>query len=44
MNHTTAIDARTARFSEAVRAFKPVCAGRFAKLLPFKERHRGAAA
>jgi hypothetical protein len=39
--------AQTARFTEAVRAFSPVCATRYAKLLPFKEgiielRQKGA--
>jgi hypothetical protein len=39
--------AQTARFTEAVRAFTPVCASRYAKLLPFKEgiielRQKGA--
>ena len=47
MNQNTVIEARTARFSEAVRAFTPVCASRYAKLLPFKEgivelRQKGA--
>ena len=39
--------AQTARFTEAVRAFKPVCTNRYAKLLPFKDgivelRQKGA--
>lgn len=41
------MDAPTARFSEAVRAFTPVCTNRYAKLLPFKDgivelRQKGA--
>jgi hypothetical protein len=47
MSQSIANDPRTARFSEAVRAFKPVCASRYAKLLPFKDgivelRRKGA--
>jgi hypothetical protein len=47
MSETTNIAAQTARFSEAVRAFTPVCASRYAKLLPFKDgivelRQKGA--
>ena len=37
MNQSTEIASPTVRFSEAVRAFTPVCASRYAKLLPFKE-------
>ncbi len=47
MNQSTDIAAQTARFSEAVRAFAPLCASRYAKLLPFKDgivelRQKGA--
>ena len=47
MNQSTESASSTARFSEAVRAFTPVCASRYAKLLPFKEgivelRQKGA--
>ena len=47
MNQSTSTDPRAARFSEAVRAFAPVCASRYAKLLPFKDgivelRQKGA--
>jgi hypothetical protein len=47
MNQSTEIASPTARFSEAVRAFTPVCASRYAKLLPFKDgivelRQKGA--
>ena len=47
MNQSTDIASQTARFSEAVRAFTPVCASRYAKLLPFKDgiielRQKGA--
>jgi hypothetical protein len=47
MSQSTDIAAQTARFSEAVRAFTPVCASRYAKLLPFKDgivelRQKGA--
>ena len=37
MSQSIHIAAQSARFSEAVRAFAPVCASRYAKLLPFKE-------
>ncbi len=47
MSESTDIAAQAARFSEAVRAFTPVCASRYAKLLPFKDgivelRQKGA--
>ncbi len=47
MSQSTHIDAQSARFSEVVRAFAPVCASRYAKLLPFKDgivelRQKGA--
>jgi hypothetical protein len=47
MSQSTDIAAQTARFSEAVRAFTPVCASRYARLLPFKDgivelRQKGA--
>jgi hypothetical protein len=47
MSQSTDIATQAARFSETVRAFKPVCASRYAKLLPFKDgivelRHKGA--
>jgi hypothetical protein len=47
MSEPTDIATQTARFSEAVRAFAPVCASRYAKLLPFKDgiielRQKGA--
>lgn len=47
MSQSTDIGAQTARFAEAVRAFAPVCASRYAKLLPFKDgivelRQKGA--
>lgn len=47
MTQSTDIASPAARFSEAVRAFTPVCASRYAKLLPFKEgimelRQKGA--
>lgn len=47
MSQSTDIAAQTQRFSELVRAFTPVCASRYAKLLPFKEnitelRQKGA--
>src|SRR3954469_12650326 len=47
MTQSTDIASPTARFSEAVRAFAPVCASRYAKLLPFKDgiielRQKGA--
>ena len=47
MSQSTDIAAQTARFSEAARTFAPVCASRYAKLLPFKDgivelRQKGA--
>lgn len=47
MNQITDIASPSARFSEAVRAFAPVSASRYAKLLPFKDgivelRQKGA--
>lgn len=47
MNKSTDIATQHARFSEAVRAFTPVCKSRYAKLLPFQEgivelRQKGA--
>jgi hypothetical protein len=47
MSQSTDIAAQTARFTEAARAFAPVCASRYAKLLPFKDgivelRQKGA--
>ena len=47
MTQSTDIASQTARFSDAVRAFAPVCASRYAKLLPFKDgiielRQKGA--
>ncbi len=47
MIQSTDIGSQTARFTEAVRAFTPVCASRYAKLLPFKDgiielRQKGA--
>lgn len=47
MSQSNDIVAQTARFTEAVRAFAPVCASRYAKLLPFKDgivelRQKGA--
>lgn len=47
MTQSTDIASPAARFSEAVRAFAPVCASRYAKLLPFKDgivelRQKGA--
>jgi hypothetical protein len=47
MSPSEVIARQTARFSEAVRAFAPVCAKRYAKLLPFKDgivelRQKGA--
>lgn len=47
MNQSTLTPAQTARFSEAVRTFAPICASRYAKLLPFREgiaelRQKGA--
>lgn len=47
MTQSTDMGSPAARFSEAVRAFAPVCASRYAKLLPFKDgiaelRQKGA--
>ena len=47
MKQTTDTAAQTAQFDEAVRAFKPVCKTRYAKLLPFRDgiaklREKGA--
>lgn len=47
MSQSTDIAAQTARFTESVRTFAPVCASRYAKLLPFKDgivelRQKGA--
>lgn len=47
MAQSTDISAQTARFAEAVRAFTPVSASRYAKLVPFKDgiaelRQKGA--
>src|SRR5215211_2354580 len=47
MTQSTDIASPAARFSEAVRAFAPICASRYAKLLPFKDgivelRQKGA--
>jgi hypothetical protein len=47
MTQSTDTDAQAQRFSELVRAFTPVCASRYAKLLPFKDniielRQKGA--
>lgn len=47
MSPSEDIAAQTARFGEAVQAFTPVCATRYAKLLPFKDgivelRQKGA--
>jgi hypothetical protein len=47
MSEPINLAAQSARFSDAVRAFAPVCASRYAKLLPFKDgivelRQKGA--
>ena len=47
MTQSTDLASPAARFSEAVRAFAPVCTSRYAKLLPFKDdivelRQKGA--
>lgn len=47
MNQSTDTAAQAQRLSELVRAFTPVCASRYAKLLPFKDniielRQKGA--
>lgn len=47
MNPSEDIVTQTARFGEAVRAFTPICANRYAKLMPFKDgiaelRQKGA--